>query len=129
MADRDRPGRRGRAVRRADPRAGADRIDPSWRAAAATLGASPWRTWWTVDRPLLLPAIGAGAAIAGAIALGDLGASAFLSRPDTTTIPVAIVRLSGRPGAALIGQANALAVILGALTIVLTVASQRRMKA
>lgn len=104
----------------------AHRIDPSWRAAAATLGAAPWRCWWTIERPLLMPAIGAGAAIAGAIALGDLGASSFLSRPSTTTVPVAIVRLSGRPGAALTGQANALAVILGALTIVLAVLSQRR---
>lgn len=103
-----------------------DRIDPAWRDAAATLGASPWRRWWTVDRVLLQPAIGAGAAIAGAIALGELGASSFLARPESTTMPIAIARLSGRPGEALLGQANALAVILGALTIALTLLSQRR---
>jgi thiamine transport system permease protein len=103
-----------------------DAIDPNWRHAAATLGASPLRRWWSVDRPLLMPAAGAGAAIAGAIALGELGATSFLSRPETTTIPVAITRLSGRPGASLIGQSQALAVILGALTTGLTWISLRR---
>jgi thiamine transport system permease protein len=101
------------------------RIATTWRDCAATLGASPLRVWWTIDRPLLSPALRGAASIAAVIGLGELGASSVLSRPESTTLPVAIARLSGRPGSSLIGQANALAVVLFVLTVGLTLLSLR----
>ena len=40
-----------------------------------------------------------------AISLGEFGATVFLARPDRPTLPVAIFRFLGRPGAANFGQA------------------------
>jgi thiamine transport system permease protein len=47
-----------------------------------------------------------------AISLGEFGATAFLSRPDLPTLPVAIFRFLGQPGAMNYGQAMAMATIL-----------------
>ncbi len=90
---------------------------PNLTAAAETLGASPWRAWLTIDAALARAAAGLSFGLAFAVALGEFGATAFLARPQSPTMPVAIARLSGRPGAVVQGQAAALALILGALTI------------
>ena len=92
-------------------------VDPSLRQAAATLGARPWRAWRTIDARLVARPIAAAAALAAAVSIGEFGATTFLARPQSATLPVAIARLSGRPGAVLQGQAVALAVVLGALTV------------
>ncbi len=84
------------------------------REAAAMLGASPARAWRAVDLPLTARAIAVGAGFALAVSLGEFGATSFIVRPDTTTMPVAIFRLLGRPGT--FGEAMALSVILMALT-------------
>ncbi len=94
-----------------------DAVPPDLRRAAMTLGASPWRAWATIDARLATQAWASAYAIALAVALGEFGAATFLARPDTATVPVAIARLSGRPGAVVQGQAAALSVLLGALTL------------
>ena len=66
--------------------------------ASASLGAGPWRTWLRVEVPLIRPAIVKSAGFAAAVSLGEFGATSFLSRGDTTTIPIAIAQLLGRPG-------------------------------
>lgn len=66
--------------------------------ASASLGASPWRTWVRVELPLVRPALIRAAGFASAVSLGEFGATSFLSRSDTTTIPIAIGQLLGRPG-------------------------------
>ena len=53
-----------------------------------------------------------GAGFAFAISLGEFGATLFIARPDTLTIPVAIFRLLGQPGAANFATAMALATVL-----------------
>ena len=92
-------------------------IPPDLRRAAMTLGASPWRAWRTIDARLTTQAWCAAFAIALGVALGEFGAATFLARPDAATVPVAIARLSGRPGPVVQGQAAALSVLLGALTL------------
>ncbi|MHB0980954.1 MAG: ABC transporter permease [Thermoleophilia bacterium] len=86
------------------------------RDAAAVLGASPFRVWREVDFPLAARAAAVGAGFAFAVSLGEFGATAFIARPDTPTVPVAIFRLLGRPGGLNFGQAMALSTILMALT-------------
>ena len=100
-------------------------IDHRLREAAAVLGASPRRTWREIDLPLVSRALAVGAGFAFAISLGEFGATVFIARPDTTTLPVAIFRLLGRPGAANYGQAMAMATILMALTVVCVLVFER----
>lgn len=91
-------------------------VDPRQREAAAVLGASPTRARLEVDGPVVARTLLAGAAFAFAISLGEFGATSFLARPDAPTVPVAMFRLLGQPGAALRGQAMALGTLLAVLT-------------
>ncbi|MEE8457100.1 MAG: iron ABC transporter permease [Acidimicrobiia bacterium] len=86
------------------------------REAAATLGASPAKAWWTIDLRLVSRSIAVGAAFAFAISMGEFGATSFISRPDSPTIPIAIFRLLGRPGSTPFGAALALSVMLMFIT-------------
>jgi thiamine transport system permease protein len=87
-------------------------VDVRLREAAAVLGASPWRAWREVDLPIAWRALLVAAGFAFAISLGEFGATVFIARPDTPTVPVAIFRLLGRPGELNYGQAMALSTIL-----------------
>lgn len=91
-------------------------IDDRLREAAAVLGAAPRQVWREVDLPLVRRAVLVAAGFAFAISLGEFGATTVIARADTTTVPVAIDRLLGRPGALSVGQAFALSVILMAIT-------------
>ena len=91
-------------------------IDERLRDAAAVLGASPSQTWREVDGPILARGALVGAGFAFAISLGEFGATLFIARPDTLTVPVAIFRLLGQPGAANFSAAMALAAVLMVLT-------------
>ncbi|HZK05100.1 MAG TPA: iron ABC transporter permease [Actinomycetaceae bacterium] len=103
-------------------------IDPRQREAAAVLGASPARVFATVDGPYLVRSLGLAMGFAFTISLGEFGATSFLARPDTATLPVVIFRLIGRPGAENFGMAMAACVVLAALTAgVMALAEQMRM--
>jgi thiamine transport system permease protein len=91
-------------------------IDQRQREAAAMLGASPGRVRREIDLPIVGRALAVAAGFAFAISLGEFGATVFLARPDTPTLPVAIFRFLGRPGEINAAQAYALAVVLMALT-------------
>ncbi len=91
-------------------------VQQSLRDAAASLGAAPWTSWWTVEFPLILRAILVGSAFAFAISMGEFGATAFIARPEAPTIPIAIFKLLGRPGGTPFGAAIALSVVLMAIT-------------
>ena len=92
---------------------------------AAALGASPWQAVRDVVLPVASRAILGAAAFAFAVAIGEFGATAFVARLDSPTMPVAIVRLLSQPGAASIGQAMAMSVVLMAVTAGITVAIDR----
>ncbi len=91
-------------------------IDDRLRDAAAVLGASPARAWREVDGPIIARGALVGAGFAFAVSLGEFGATLFIARPDSVTMPVAIFRLLGQPGAANFATAMALAVVLMVLT-------------
>ena len=67
-------------------------IPPSLRQSAAVLGASPWRVWREIDLPIVRRAALVGAIFAFTISLGEFGATSFLARPESPTLPVAIYR-------------------------------------
>lgn len=87
-------------------------IPDTLRQAGAILGASPWKVWSKVELPLISRAMVVAALFSFAISLGEFGATAFFSRPDLPTLPVAIFRFLGQPGALNYGQAMAMATIL-----------------
>jgi thiamine transport system permease protein len=95
------------------------------REAAATLGASPGRTFREVDLPIVSRVAAVGAAFAFAISLGEFGATLFLARPGGPTIPIAIFRFLGRPGVLNFGLAMALSVLLMAITTAAILAVER----
>jgi thiamine transport system permease protein len=100
-------------------------IPPSLREASATLGADPRRVWQTVEWPLIRRAVLVGAVFAFTMSMGEFGASLFVSRPDTPTLPVAIFRFLGQPGATNYGQALAMSSLLMAVCAVGFVAIER----
>ncbi|HEY84549.1 MAG TPA: iron ABC transporter permease [Chloroflexi bacterium] len=87
-------------------------INPKLREAAATLGATPRRAWLAVDWPLIQRALLVGAVFAFTISMGEFGATLFIARPQTPTMPVAIYRFLGQPGALNYGQALAMSALL-----------------
>jgi len=91
-------------------------IDDRLREAASVLGASPARAWREIDAPILARGALVGAGFAFAVSLGEFGATLFIARPDTFTIPVVIYRLLGQPGAESFATAMALATLLMVLT-------------
>jgi thiamine transport system permease protein len=87
-------------------------IPPKLRESAAVLGAGPWKVWQTVDLPILGRALVVAAVFAFTISLGEFGATVFVARPQTPTMPLAIYRFLGQPGAVNYGQAMAMSSIL-----------------
>jgi len=91
-------------------------IPQTLREAATLLGASPYQVWRRVDIPITSKAILVGAVFAFSISMGEFGASAFVTRPHTPTMPVAIFRFLGQPGDINYGQAMAMSSILMLVT-------------
>ncbi|MFT4010487.1 MAG: ABC transporter permease subunit, partial [Nocardioidaceae bacterium] len=93
-------------------------IDGRQREALACLGAGPWRVFLAVDLALLRRPLAAAVGFAFAVSLGEFGATSFLVRPETPTLPVVIYQLAGRPGAESFGLALAASVVLATVTVV-----------
>ncbi|MCA1221472.1 ABC transporter permease [Streptomyces sp. 8L] len=87
-------------------------VDGRLREAAAVLGASPLRVFREVDLPLVRRALLVAAGFAFAVSLGEFGATVFIARPDSPTLPVAVARLLARPGDLTYGEAMALSTVL-----------------
>ncbi len=82
-------------------------IDPRLEAAGRTLGAGPWRVFFTVTLPLAWPGLATGALLGFARGLGEFGATiTFVSNipGETRTLPLAIYGATQVPG----GDAQAL---------------------
>jgi thiamine transport system permease protein len=95
------------------------------RETAAVLGASPARVFREIDLPIASRALAVGAGFAALVSLGEFGATSFVVRPASITVPALIYRLLGRPGSASFATAMALAVVLAALTTVLVLLIDR----
>ncbi|MFC7726614.1 ABC transporter permease [Nocardioides sp. GCM10028917] len=100
-------------------------IDDRQRQAAASLGASPWRTLLTVDLPAVWKPVLAACGFAFAVSLGEFGATSFLARDTDPTLPIVIFRLIGHPGEMNYGMALAASVVLAGVTAVVVLAVER----
>lgn len=95
-------------------------VDTKLELAARTLGASPWRVFFTITLPLSVPGIIVGIVLAFARSLGEFGATiTFVSNipGETRTIPLAMYTLIETPGA------ESAAARLCVLAIILSLAS------
>jgi len=63
---------------------------PQLEEAAASLGATPWQSFWRITVPVLLPGITAAALFAFAVSFDQFVVSYFLAPPGTSTLPVEI---------------------------------------
>jgi sulfate/thiosulfate transport system permease protein len=100
-------------------------LDEAEEEAAATLGASPWRTFRSIILPALRPAITAGALLVFARSLGEFGSVVLVSgniTGRTLTAPVFIYQLTSqfKPE-----QAAAVATILFAISFVVVLTTTR----
>ncbi|WP_410016016.1 molybdate ABC transporter permease subunit [Sodalis sp. C49] len=96
-------------------------IDLRLEQAARTLGAGPWRVFFTITLPLSFPGIVVGTVLAFARSLGEFGATiTFVSNipGETRTIPLAMYTLIETPGAeAAAGRLCVLAIILSLVSL------------
>ena len=100
-------------------------IGSRMREAAATLGASPWRVILTIDLGVAGRAALAATGLAFTVALGEFGATTFLSRPEAATLPVVIYRLVGLPGGDNAGMATAASVLLAVVCVAVVALVER----
>jgi len=86
-------------------RAGFEQADRRYEEVAATLGARPWRVFWTINLPLARRSVLAGIVLGFSRAIGEFGATVMLAGalPGARTISVAIYRNAelGRDAAAM----------------------------
>ena len=102
-------------------------FDRSLEEAAQDLGCPPWRAFFAITLPNILPAVAAGWMLALILSLDDLVIASFTAGPGSTTLPMRIysaVRLGVSP------EINAISTLLiGAVAIAIAaygLASRRR---
>ncbi len=107
-------------------------IDSKLEGAARTLGAGPWRVFFTITLPLALPGILVGALLAFSRSLGEFGATiTFVGNieGETRTLPLAIYTLIHQPD----GEAAALrlvylSIVLALIALLIGQAVTRRLQ-
>ena len=97
-----------------------ENVNPRVEHVARTLGAGPWRVFWTITLPLARSGVIAGAVLAFARALGEFGATVMVAGfipGKTETLSLSIYHLVqlGRDGEALGLLAVSVALAFGAV--------------
>jgi len=99
-----------------------DAVDTKLELAARTLGAGPWRVFFTVTLPLSIPGIIAGMVLAFARSLGEFGATiTFVSNipGQTQTLPLALYTMTQVPnGEAAAMRLCSIAIIIALLALI-----------
>ncbi|WP_066166608.1 ABC transporter permease [Gordonia hydrophobica] len=89
-----------------------NQVPTGLRDAARVLGARPLWVLISVDLRLTVRSLCAAAGFAFVMAIGEFGATTFLARADTTTLPVMIGTLMSRPGLDNVATAMAASMVL-----------------
>lgn len=91
-------------------------MDPSLEEAARDLGAGPFRTFWDIILPLIMPAVMSGSLLAFAMSMDDVVISIFINGPRLSTLPIKVytqIKTGVTP------EVNALCTIMLAVTILI----------
>ena len=102
-------------------------INPSYRAAAADLGAPPWKTFLCITLPLSIPGVMVGAFLTFVIATGDFVTPQILGGGQDMLMSQAIMMQVGRLGN--FPFSSALGIILMIVVAIAYLASARWLKA
>ncbi len=106
-------------------------IDRKLELAAQSLGASPWRVFFTITLPLAMPGIVTGLILAFSRSLGEFGATiTFVGniQGETRTLPLAIYTYTQMPGGDMIAMRLVVISILIALSaLIVSNLLERRM--
>lgn len=65
-------------------------MDPSLEEAARDLGAGPFRAFWDIILPLIMPAVMSGSLLAFAMSMDDVVISIFINGPRLSTLPIKV---------------------------------------
>ena len=65
-------------------------MDPSLEEAARDLGAGPFRAFWDIILPLIMPAVLSGFLLAFAMSMDDVVISIFINGPRLATLPIKV---------------------------------------
>ncbi|USU09006.1 molybdate ABC transporter permease subunit [Sphingomonadaceae bacterium OTU29MARTA1] len=107
-------------------------VDRRLENAARTLGAGPWRVFWTLTLPLSLPGLLAGMVLGFARSIGEFGATiTFVSNVpgQTQTLPLAIYSALQQPGAeAMVWRLSAISVALSLFALIASELLTRRVR-
>ncbi len=105
-------------------------VDRRLENAARTLGAGPWRVFWTLTLPLSMPGVLAGAVLGFARSIGEFGATiTFVSNVpgETQTLPLAIYSALQQPGAdAMVWRLSCISVGLSLVALIASELLTRR---
>ncbi|QCB43029.1 molybdate ABC transporter permease subunit [Sphingomonas sp. PAMC26645] len=105
-------------------------VDRRLENAARSLGAGPWRVFWTLTLPLSIPGVLAGAVLGFARSIGEFGATiTFVSNVpgETQTLPLAIYSALQQPGAdALVWRLSCVSVGLSLFALIASELLTRR---
>ena len=105
-------------------------VDRRLENAARTLGAGPWRVFWTLTLPLSIPGVLAGAVLGFARSIGEFGATiTFVSNVpgETQTLPLAIYSALQQPGAdAMVWRLSCISVGLSLIALIVSEVLTRR---
>ncbi len=105
-------------------------VDRRLEAAARTLGAGPWRTFFAITLPLAMPGVLAGAVLGFARSIGEFGATiTFVSNipGETQTLPLAIYSALQLPGGdAMVARLAGISVLLSLAALVASELLMRR---
>jgi len=101
-------------------------VDRSLEEAAMDLGARPWKVFWVITLPLILPAIASAWMLSFILSWDDIVITSFVSGPGSTTLPQLVfskVRLGVSP------DINALATLLvGVVSVCVAIAGTVMMR-
>ena len=91
-------------------------LDPSLEEAARDLGAGPFRAFWDIILPLIMPAVMSGSLLAFAMSMDDVVISIFINGPRLSTLPIKVytqIKTGVTP------EVNALCTIMLAVTLLI----------
>lgn len=95
-------------------RARLETMDLTLEGAAADLYATPFKAFWHVTLPLLMPGISSGAALAFIVSFDDFTITQLVAGPGQTTLPLYIWALIRRP---MTPEVNAISTILLGISV------------
>jgi molybdate transport system permease protein len=97
-------------------------VDEELESAARTLGAGPWRAFFTITVPLAMPGILSGAVLGFARCLGEFGATITFAgniAGTTQTMPLAIYTAMQSPGGDIIAfRLAAVSILMAFLAVI-----------